>query len=168
MLRLETRRATIAGVEHTFQVLPHPEAVGIIAWQNSQMALVRQLRPAINRVILEIPAGVLEPNEPPAMGAARELAEETGLRAKHLNRLGGLYAAPGYSSEYIHVFLATGLVAGKPDFDAGEEILELQWVTPEELTERIRQGEVEDAMTIAALHMLQCYLSAIDNEVTGK
>lgn len=159
LFRFETRRVLIRGREHTFYVLPHPGAVGVVAWRDGKLALIRQFRPAIDRSILEIPAGVLEPNEDPRAAAARELAEETGLRARRLERLGGLFATPGYSAEYLHIFLAMDLTEGATQFDPGEEIAELVWLTPAELEQLIARGEVEDAKTVAAFYLLQRYLA---------
>lgn len=161
LFRFDTRRVNIRGEDHTFYVLPHPGAVGIIAFEHEKIALIKQYRPAIDQTILEIPAGVLEPGEDPHEAATRELAEETGLRARTLTRLGGLYATPGYSAEYLHIFLATNLTLGETQFDAGEQIDELVWLSLHELSQAITQGEVEDSKTIAALYLLQQHLTTV-------
>lgn len=158
LFQFETRRVTVRNTEHTFYVFPHPGAVAIVAERDGQIALIKQYRPAVERVMLEIPAGVLEPGEDPQAAAARELEEETGLIAGELVRLGGLYATPGYSAEYLHVFLATDLSEGETSFDPGEQIDELLWLTPDQMTEAVRRGELEDAKTIAALFLLQTHL----------
>ena len=108
-------------------------------------------------MMLEIPAGVLEPGEDPAQAAARELEEETVRIAGKRERIGGLYATPGYSAEYLHVFLATDLAEGNTAFDPGEQIDALIWATPAELTAAVRRGQLEDAKTIAALFLRQAY-----------
>lgn len=147
----------MGGTEHTFHILPHPGAVGIVALRDGMLCLIRQFRPAVERHIIEIPAGTMRRGEDPLECARRELAEETGLRAGHLVRLGGIYPTPGYSSEYLHVFLATELADGEAHFDEGEEIDEVVWMTPEALTERVVSGEIEDAKTIAALFLLSTH-----------
>ncbi|NLN27813.1 MAG: NUDIX hydrolase [Firmicutes bacterium] len=167
MFQFVARRVRVRDTEHTFYVFPHPGAVAVVAVRDGHVALIRQYRPAVERMMLEIPAGVLEPGEDPAQAAARELEEETGLIAGKLERIGGLYATPGYSAEYLHVFLATDLTEGKTAFDPGEQIDELIWATPAELTEAVRRGQLEDAKTIAALFLLQTYAQSADKTLFG-
>lgn len=162
LFHFEARRVRVRDAEHTFYVFPHPGAVAIVAVRDGHVALIRQYRPAVDRMMLEIPAGVLEPGEDPKEAAARELAEETGLLAGNLVRVGGLYASPGYSAEYLHVYLASDLGEGETCFDPGEQIDELIWMTPEQMTEAIRRGELQDAKTIAALFLMQSYAKAPD------
>jgi len=160
VFRFEKVPVVIGGEEHIFYVLPHPGAVAIVAMEEDRIVLIRQLRPAVGRHMLEIPAGILEPNEDPQVAAARELGEETGLRAGRLERLGGIYSAPGYSSEYLHIYLATDLTAGPTNFDAGEEILDILWLGVEEVEDRIAAGEIEDGKTIAAVFFLRRHLES--------
>ena len=90
-------------------VVRHPGAVAIVALdEEGRWLLVRQYRHPAGSVLLEVPAGTLEPGEAPERAAARELREETGFAAAELERLGGFYTAPGFCDEYIHVFLARG------------------------------------------------------------
>lgn len=162
MFQFDERQVVIGGKKQTFSVLPHPGAVGIIAYEHGKVALIRQLRPAVDRHIVEIPAGVIEPDEDPVCAATRELAEETGLRAKVMTRLGGMYATPGYSAEYLHIYLATELTHGETNFDDGEHIDEVLWYTMVELETNIAKGVVEDGKTIVALHMLQQHMKKHD------
>jgi len=82
--------------------------------------LVQQFRHAAGQIMLEIPAGTLEPGEDPLTGAERELQEEVGYKPGKLERLAGEYTAPGYTSELIHLFLATDLEASRLDQDTDE------------------------------------------------
>lgn len=115
-----------SGLEQDLSIVRHPGAVGILPlWDDGTVTLVRQYRHAVRRELLEIPAGRLESSEPPEAAAARELEEETGLRATHLRGLGSFFPAPGFCSEELHLFVATGLVellSERRAADADEEI----------------------------------------------
>ena len=110
------------------EIVEHRDAVAIVPLdQEGQVLLVRQYRKATEQELTEIPAGVIEEGESPEETARRELSEETGLAAKHIKRLAGFYTSPGFSNEYLHVFLATDLspAAGTPDPD---EDISLTWL----------------------------------------
>lgn len=99
-----------SGLEQDLAIVRHPGAVGILPlWDDGTVTLVRQYRHAVGRELLEIPAGRLEPGEVAEAAALRELEEETGLRAKELRSLGSFFPAPGFCSEELHLFVATGL-----------------------------------------------------------
>lgn len=105
------------------EVIRHQGAVALVALDaQGQVLLVRQFRIGAGRALLEIPAGVLEPDEPVEACAVRELREETGCRPERLDYLGGFYPTPGYTTEHIHLYLATGLVEDPLDGDADEFI----------------------------------------------
>lgn len=142
------------GREHTFYYLPHPGAVAVVPVAGDRIALIRQLRPSIDRFIWEVPAGVLEPDEDPAACAARELTEETGYRAERITPLGAFYVAPGYSAEYLHLFKAEGLTPGEPCREEGERIEEVAWFSLDAAAELIRKGELIDAKSIIAVQTL--------------
>ena len=92
------------------EIVQLPGAVAIVALDADQQTyLVRQFRLAADKIMLEIPAGTLDPGETPEDCARRELQEEIGYVPKNLESLGGIYTAPGYTTEFIHLFLATGL-----------------------------------------------------------
>jgi ADP-ribose pyrophosphatase len=138
------RKAELEIIEH------HGSVVMVPVDDDGGIWFVRQYRHAAGREILELPAGSLEPDEEPAACAGRELREEIGLAAAKLTRLGGFFLAPGYDTEFMHVFLATGL---HPDRIPGDEDEEL---SPEkhtlgEVQEMIESGALEDAKTVAAL-----------------
>jgi len=134
--------------EHT--IVEHGEAVTIVPIDNDgRLVLVRQHRPTVGRELLELPAGSIDEGESPEACAERELQEETGYRPESLERLGGFFSVPGYSDEYLHVFLATGLVASKLEGD--EEAIAAEAVPLEEALAMVASGEIEDAKTSAGL-----------------
>lgn len=133
------------------EIVQHPGAVALVALdEKQQVLLVRQFRLAANRIMLEVPAGTLEPGEDPLACARRELQEETGYRPAEIEALGGIYVAPGYTTEYIHLFLASGLHYEPLQGDA-DEFIELERVKLDEALAMIEDGRIEDGKTIAAL-----------------
>ncbi len=124
---------------------------------------VRQYRHAAGREILELPAGGLEPGEEPAVCAGRELREEIGLGAEELIRLGGFFLAPGYATEFMHVFLATGL---RPDRLPGDddEILHPEKYSLVEVEAKLAAGDWEDAKTVAALALALPHISPAEKK----
>lgn len=150
-LRVRTDTFRFAsGVEHTIDVVDHPGGVTLVAFdRDGRLLLVRQYRHPAGRELLELPAGTLEPGEPPEVCAERELREETGYRPGRLKRLGGFFLAPGYDSEYQHVFLATELA--QDALQGEEEDLALVALPLEEALRMIDDGGIEDAKTLGAL-----------------
>jgi ADP-ribose pyrophosphatase len=101
-------------------------------------------------VLLEIPAGGIDPGEEPSDSAIRELEEETGYHAQKLERLGGFYSSPGFCTEYLHLFLATELEEGRRSADE-DEIIEVVPTPLKEIPNLISSGEICDAKSIAGL-----------------
>lgn len=118
--------------------------------ENGKIVFVKQYRHPIGECILEIPAGTLKPGEDPASCARRELEEETGYKPGELIHLLTTYPAPGYSSERLYIYLATGLMKGSQNLEIDEGISVLD-LSLEEALEAIRRGEIRDAKTIASL-----------------
>jgi ADP-ribose pyrophosphatase len=136
-------------------VVRHPGAVAIVALdEEGRWLLVRQYRHPARRVLLEVPAGTLEPGEEPDRTAARELREETGFAAAELERIGGFYTAPGFCDEYIHLFLARGLTADPLPQDQDEYIEDPIALSPVAVARAAAAGEIEDAKTLSALALL--------------
>ena len=100
--------------------------------------------------MLEIPAGLLEPGEEPETAARRELQEETGYTAQRIELLIQFFTSPGFCDEEMHTFLATGLVAGRPNPDEDEQI-KMVPVPLADVPEMIQRGEIRDGKSIAAL-----------------
>ncbi len=136
---------------HTYQVVRHPGGVAVLPLHSDgTVTLIRQLRPAVDSVMMELPAGRLSPGEEPAACGLRELAEETGLIAGSIVPLGFIHPSPGVFDEMIHLFLATGLIqvdASQEDY----EDIECVRVTFAEALAMARDGRISDGKTIAAL-----------------
>jgi ADP-ribose pyrophosphatase len=152
-LRIDTHK--VEKNTKTFEIIEHPGAVVIIPVdQHNRVMLVQQWRRAAQEILIELPAGTLEKNEDPVACALRELREETGFTAEKLTPLGGFFTAPGFCTEYLHLFAAEHL---KPDplpldEDEGIDLLHLS------LTEAIHlidQHKIRDAKTIAGLLLYQ-------------
>lgn len=141
----------IDGQHQMREIIGHAGATAIIALdQDDKILLVRQYRSAAAKVMSEIPAGVLNPSEDPQVAAIRELQEETGYKPGKIVSLGGLYTAPGYTQEYIHLFVATELVESRLPADE-DEFIEVERVTLTDALTKIEHGEIEDAKTIIGL-----------------
>lgn len=136
---------------HTYQIVRHPGGVAVLPLHDdATVTLIRQLRPAIDRVTTEVPAGRLDPGEAPEACGRRELAEETGLVAGRLTSLGLLHTSPGVFDEAIHLYLATGLSQGEAAPEAYEDI-ECVRLPLEEALAMATDGRISDAKTITAL-----------------
>ena len=156
---LEFRVDTIEradGSRGTRDVVGHPGAIAVLALDDrGRLLLVRQWRIPAERAMLEIPAGTLDVHdgvtEDPDLAARRELEEETGSRAGSWRKLAEFWTAPGFASELMHLYLATGLTSATgddrltPDED---ERLELSRVTVDEALTLVDRGEISDAKTI--------------------
>ncbi|WP_117238281.1 NUDIX domain-containing protein [Thermus sediminis] len=132
-------------LEGPYEIVEHKPAVAIIALREGRMLFVRQMRPAVGLIPLEIPAGLIEPGEDPLEAARRELAEETGLTG-NLTYLFSYYVSPGFTDEKTFVFLAENLEETGATPDEDEEI-EVVWMPPEEALNRHERGEVELSAT---------------------
>ncbi|HZK25422.1 MAG TPA: NUDIX hydrolase [Oscillospiraceae bacterium] len=140
------------GKQATREVVEHSGAAAILALNKQKEAyFVKQFRKPVEKELWEIPAGKLEPGESPLACAQRELAEEVGLKANDFRLLSAFYTSPGFASEKIYVYLATGLSVqneAQPDED---EILEVFLLPLAEAKQMISHGEIEDAKTIVAV-----------------
>jgi ADP-ribose pyrophosphatase len=133
------------------EIVQHPGAVAVVALDSERrILLVRQFRAAAGQVLLEIPAGTLEPGESPPACAERELQEETGFHPGRLEPIGGIYVAPGYTTEFIHLFWATDLTASRLDSDA-DEFIEVERVPLTEALAMIERGDIVDGKSIAGM-----------------
>jgi len=131
------------------EIVEHPGAVVIVAVDtDGHVALVRQLREATRRELLELPAGTLEPGEDPLATARRELAEETGLTGGEWREVTRFWTAPGFCRELMTLFFAEGVEPGEATPEADEELEVVRWPVAE-IEDRL--GEVEDAKTLAGL-----------------
>lgn len=141
------------GHRTTREIVEHPGAVAILAWDGERLAMVRQWRHATSEVLLEIPAGTLEPDEPPIETARRELAEEVDLAAATWVEGPRFFTAPGFCDELMHLYLATDLthVDGESDED---EVLEPSRITLRDALAAIDDGRIRDAKTMVGIGWL--------------
>jgi len=146
------------GRETTREVVEHPDCVAIVAIDTEDnVILVRQFRHAVAQELLEIPAGGIEPGEDPLQSALRELEEEIGYTAGRMEQLGGFYSSPGYSTEFLHLFLARELEPG-PRRSHEDEIIEVVPIPLKQAHCLITSGELRDAKSIAGLFALSLHL----------
>lgn len=156
-LRVDQVR-TATGVESVREIVEHPGAVALIALDEAgRVLLVKQYRHAVRAVTLEIPAGILEPGEEPLAAAQRELREETGYRAGQIDRLGGIYTAPGFSTEYIHFFLARQLASDRLAMD-DDEVIDLIRLPLADAVDLIQTGQIDDGKSVSGLLFAQAWL----------
>jgi ADP-ribose pyrophosphatase len=118
---------------------------------------VRQYRHPARAELIELPAGVLENGETPEDCAYREIREETGMAARRLKRVGEFFLAPGYSTEYMYVFVATELHSSPLQRDA-DEFINVEKIPLEQVYEMARKGRFRDSKTLAALFLAQPHL----------
>ena len=158
-LRVDTVRLP-NGHLTTREVIDHPGGVAVVAIdENDNVLTVKQYRYAFKTVLEEIPAGKLERGEDPAAAARRELSEETGLTADHWRKLTVLETTPGFCNERIHLYLATGLHAGKTHPDEDEFVCTLR-MPLSDAVQKVMDGTFRDGKTALALLMVQQLLSA--------
>jgi len=146
------------GHRTTREIIEHPGAVAMLAWDGARLAMVRQWRHATGQVLLEIPAGTLEPGEPPADTARRELAEEVGLAATTWVEGPRFFTAPGFCTELMHLYLATDLTDATAEADA-DELLEPAWLTLPDALAAVDDGRIADAKSIVGIGWLARRLS---------
>jgi ADP-ribose diphosphatase len=140
-----------SGTKTTREVVEHSDCIAVVAIdEQGSVVLVRQFRHAVDKFLLEIPAGGIDPGEEPVDAVRRELQEEIGYFPRKIDKLGGFYATPGYGTEYLHCFVATDLVPARLMAEDTDDI-ELVRVSPDEIPRLIASGEICDAKSIAAL-----------------
>lgn len=139
------------GVTATLDVIHHPGSSATVPLlPDDQVVMIKQYRHSLRQSIWEIPAGTLNPGENPLECARRELIEEAGYEATHFEKLTEILTAPGYSDERIHIFLASDLRPVPQDLDK-DEVLEVVRLPMDETLAMIRDGRIQDAMTIVGL-----------------
>ena len=152
----------IPGETMRVDVVEHGGAVVILPIDNDdQIWFVDQYRYPARRRLLELPAGTLVPGEDPEDCAIRECREEIGMSPAHLTQLGGLYLAPGYSTEFVQIYLAQDLTPSPLAQDENEDI-KIQRLTVSEVKERIKKGQIHDSKTLAGLFLAFQYLQFFD------
>ncbi|MFN7036539.1 MAG: NUDIX hydrolase [Bellilinea sp.] len=143
------------GAVRPYDLVQHSGSVTIVPLDaRGNILFVKQYRIGVGEELLELPAGVLNDGEDPRECAAREIREETGMAAGELTLLGDFYLAPGYSSEHMFIFLASGLYPSPLEQDA-DEFLELVTLPAARALEMAHNGELRDAKSLAALMLAQ-------------
>lgn len=149
-VRVDTVR-TSDGRQTTREIIEHSPVIVVVAVDaDDNILLVKQYRRAIDKELLEIPAGGIDEGEAPEAAVVREMQEETGLRPQKVARLGGFYSTPGFCNEYLHLYLATDFT---PDPLSAEDTagIEVVRVPVTQVPELVNSGKMEDAKTIAGL-----------------
>jgi len=160
-LRVDTVKLP-SGKETTREIVEHENCVAIVALDDADnILLVKQYRKAVEKELLEIPAGGIDPGETPEDAVCREMREETGLLPQRVERLAGFYSSPGFCTEYLHLYLATDLVP-KPLKAEDSESITLVHVPLKEVTGLIASGAIVDAKSIAGLLAFLEYQKSAD------
>ena len=147
------------------EMIRHPGAAAVVpflddpASPDPRVLLIHQFRHAADGLLWEIPAGTLEPGEPPDACARRELVEEAGMEAARLVRLTTIFTTPGFTDERIHLYLATGLspVALAREEDEFITVHEKRW---SEVGKMIKSGKIKDGKSLCSLLFVNCFLRA--------
>ncbi len=156
-VKRDTVRLPKGNISHR-EYVTHPGAVVVVPLlPDGKVVLERQYRYPLHQVFIELPAGKIDPGEDVLKTGQRELLEETGYIAHDWIKLGVQHPCIGYSNEVIHIYLASGLVAGEHQRD-DDEMLEVFDLKFEDCLAMIQRGEITDSKTIAALFMAQLYL----------
>ena len=148
------------GRETKLEIIEHGGSVVIVPVDDEgNMLFVRQYRHAASMDLLELPAGTRDGDEPYEACAAREIREETGMEAGRLRKVGEFYLAPGYSTEFMAVYLATELNHNPLEAD-DDEFLSVEKIPVDEAIQKAERGEIPDAKSLAALLLAQSYLKS--------
>jgi ADP-ribose pyrophosphatase len=149
-LRVDTV-STANGGQTTREIVEHAEVVVVVVIDaDDNVLLVNQFRKPVEKELLELPAGGIDDGEDPEAAVRRELREETGFSPRKLTRLGGFYSAPGYCSEYLHLYLATDLTPD-PLYAEDTEEISLVRVPVSQVPDLIASGRICDGKSIAGL-----------------
>lgn len=132
------------------EIVLHDNAVAVVAIHDDKILLVKQYRISVDKIIYEVPAGMIEHDENPKDAALRELEEETGYRAKNIEYLTEFYSTPGFCTEKLSIFYAKDLEFVGQNLDEGEN-LEVVEMTLEEAMSMIESGEIMDGKTISSI-----------------
>jgi ADP-ribose pyrophosphatase len=142
----------------TREIVEHPGAVAMLAWDGERVALVRQWRQAAGDSLLEIPAGTREPGEDPLTTAQRELAEEVGVSAAQWAQGPAFFTAPGFCTEYLTIFLASELAPADGTAEPDEEGLMVEWLPLGDALAALDEGRIRDAKSVAGILWLARHL----------
>jgi len=155
-LQVDEITYTESGNKGIRQVAVHPGgAVVVPVTDDGKIVLVQQFRYPLQRILLELPAGKLEPEEDPMLCASRELTEETGYTAAKVEPLGFIFTSPGFCTEKLYMYVATGLTPGEFNREEGELGMEIHEHSIEEIEKMIVDGIIVDAKTIGGIYQFK-------------
>jgi ADP-ribose pyrophosphatase len=156
-LRVDTIQ-TKNGRQATREIVEHSDCIAVVVIdEEDNVLLVKQFRKPVEKELLEIPAGGIDPGESPEEAVIRELQEEIGHMPRNIKKLGGFYSAPGYLSEYLYLYLATDLIPSQLTAEDTEGI-DVVRVPLAEIPGMIASGRICDSKSIAGLlSYLECY-----------
>ena len=138
------------------EIVTHPGAVAIMVIQNDRLLVVSQYRKALDKIQMEIPAGKLESAEQLETAAKRELEEETGYRAAHLQHVCSFYTSPGFANEILHLYFTDTIEQGNLQLDE-DEFIESAFISFDEAQLYVANGLISDAKTMLAIFAWQSY-----------
>lgn len=152
IFRIRKDKVTVVGGKTSYRdILEHNGGAVILAVkEDGRILMVRQFRKALEREVLELPAGKIDGDEDPMDTALRELKEETGYRAGSIRHLTTISPSCGYTTELLYIYLCKNLTPGETHFDDTED-LDLYEYTADELVDWIMKGEIQDAKTIVGV-----------------
>lgn len=152
-LRVDTI-VTADGRQSTREIVEHSDCIGVVAVdEDDNVLLVRQYRKAIEKELLELPAGGIDPGETPEEAVVREMQEETGYKPGKVERLAGFYSSPGFLTEYLHLYLATELTPSRLHAEDTASI-SLVRVPVDEIEGMLAADAFEDGKSIIGLRIL--------------
>ena len=155
IINLRRDKVTAQGGTSYREIIEHNGGAVIAALtEDKKLVMVRQYRKPADKVMLEVPAGKIDPGEMPLEAAVRELKEETGYTASKVEFLTEFYPSVGYSEERLYLYLCTGLTPGETCFDENEAI-EIEEIDLDRLFKMAISGELDDAKTIIAILMVK-------------
>ena len=152
LIKVRVDNVVVADGRHAErEIVEHPDAVVMVALDKSDnVLLVNQYRAPLGKKLLEIPAGIIEKAEDAEATVIREMQEETGYKPQKVDFLLGFYTSPGFSNEYLHLYLVTDLIPSRLEAEDTASI-ELVRVPVSQVKELILSGRIQDAKTIAGL-----------------
>ena len=155
IINLRRDKVTVQGGTSYREIIEHNGGAVIAALtEDKKLVMVRQYRKPADKVMLEVPAGKIDPGEKPLEAAVRELKEETGYTAEKVEFLTQFYPSVGYSEEVLYLYLCTGLTPGETNFDENEAI-DIEEVELDRLFKMVMSGEIDDAKTLIAILMVK-------------
>ena len=159
ILNLRRDKVTVSGGGYSYrEIVEHNGgAVAVALTDDGNVVLVKQFRKPMEKVVTELPAGKIEKGEDPLETMKRELKEEIGYTASHLKLMAEFNPSVGYTNETLYIYLATGLVPGKPQPDE-HEALEIKEIPLDDAIQMVINGEITDGKTMTGLLLTKYFL----------